>query len=552
MRRGQTRAHLSRRRRHAARCQTSCSTSIWRQHVWFGAGKWGHFARAPVEKYRSLAESHIAECANARFRPPLFFCTLPPTHTHTHAQSPHSSHLYRGIGNVDRYRALQMITCDQASAGAAVSTVSRRQGQGKSTVACRRRFVGSCGADVERTSTHKRTNNDWLAIRSFILTPSFSSSATSELFVLVFLKWSRVCRSSESFHATMTSFFIDFRRSGGTTEESSRCRNEDKTKSGELGCSLSGSEARLFYEGLIASVSTKDVNASSKQTRKSKGNSSCGRKESLRKARSHTESTCGVTELLRAAQDGDLGTVQRAILEEGCDVNCTDSFSWTPLMCSCHAGHERVVCFLLEHGAEWRGVHDAKGRDARQLAVLGGHQSVVGYLDRHAQQVMDGDGVMSTGEEDGVEEEFCSDCDVSVKGTRRQMKRHFTSTTHLINAHSGEEPCPHFGLPPSNVGFQLLVKEGWDMHGGLGPTGKGRRYPVKTELKNDRGCVGGGGSSKRVTHFEPYDVSAVTGRSNPSTRPPRVHLRKKELLRRQENARRKERQLRWELSDHWA
>ena len=79
MRRGQTRAHLSRRRRHEARCQTSCSTSIWRQHVWFGAGKWGHFARAPVEKYRGLAESHIAECANARFRPPFFFCTLPPT-----------------------------------------------------------------------------------------------------------------------------------------------------------------------------------------------------------------------------------------------------------------------------------------------------------------------------------------------------------------------------------------------------------------------------------------------------------------------------------------
>ena len=28
---------------------------------------------------RARAESHIAECANARFRPPFFFCTLPPT-----------------------------------------------------------------------------------------------------------------------------------------------------------------------------------------------------------------------------------------------------------------------------------------------------------------------------------------------------------------------------------------------------------------------------------------------------------------------------------------
>ena len=28
---------------------------------------------------RARAESHIAECANARFRPPFFFCTLPPS-----------------------------------------------------------------------------------------------------------------------------------------------------------------------------------------------------------------------------------------------------------------------------------------------------------------------------------------------------------------------------------------------------------------------------------------------------------------------------------------
>ena len=34
---------------------------------------------------RARAESHIAECANARFRPPFFFCTLPPRPITLHA-----------------------------------------------------------------------------------------------------------------------------------------------------------------------------------------------------------------------------------------------------------------------------------------------------------------------------------------------------------------------------------------------------------------------------------------------------------------------------------
>ena len=57
-------------------------------------------------------------------------------------------------------------------------------------------------------------------------------------------------------------------------------------------------------------------------------------------------------------------------------------------------------------------------------------------------------------------------------------------------------PPSSLHLPPTNVGFRLLLRGGWDPQKGLGPTGGGTRTPPKTELKWDQrglGCPGGGG-----------------------------------------------------------
>jgi len=57
----------------------------------------------------------------------------------------------------------------------------------------------------------------------------------------------------------------------------------------------------------------------------------------------------------------------------------------------------------------------------------------------------------------------------------------------------------------------MLQGGGWDETSGLGPTGKGQKYPVKTVLKRDRcglGCTASS-SKARVTHFAANDNDAV-------------------------------------------
>ena len=91
---------------------------------------------------------------------------------------------------------------------------------------------------------------------------------------------------------------------------------------------------------------------------------------------------------------------------------------------------------------------------------------------------------------------------------------HSTSTLHLISDKDFPPKChSHFYLPHSNKGFQLLKKEGWDGESGLGPTGTGQKYPVKTVLKRDKLGIGSSTLAKaKVTHFKAYDETAVKGR----------------------------------------
>ena len=66
-------------------------------------------------------------------------------------------------------------------------------------------------------------------------------------------------------------------------------------------------------------------------------------------------------------------------------------------------------------------------------------------------------------------------------------------------------------IPEANRGFQMMVNTGWEKKG-LGPTGSGKLFPVKTVLKRDRTGLGfeGDQSPARVTHFDANDVSSVT------------------------------------------
>ena len=56
--------------------------------------------------------------------------------------------------------------------------------------------------------------------------------------------------------------------------------------------------------------------------------------------------------LLKACEEGDYTACVANILS-GVDVNCRDSFQYTPLMYACEVGQDmNTVRFLLDHGAD--------------------------------------------------------------------------------------------------------------------------------------------------------------------------------------------------------
>lgn len=117
----------------------------------------------------------------------------------------------------------------------------------------------------------------------------------------------------------------------------------------------------------------------------------------------------------------------------------------------------------------------------------------------------------STDSSSGKEEEeegvyFCDTCKVAVK--ERQRVTHTASIIHQFKT-TTRQTHTHYGIPPSNRGYQLLVGQGWDAEGGLGSEQQGHKFPVKTVLKRDRKGLGAGREMPKVTHFGPGDDEAV-------------------------------------------
>ncbi len=70
-------------------------------------------------------------------------------------------------------------------------------------------------------------------------------------------------------------------------------------------------------------------------------------------------------------------------------------------------------------------------------------------------------------------------------------------------------------IPEANRGYQMMLSGGWDKKSGLGPSGSGKLYPVKTILKRDRHGLGleretGSKVTPKVTHFDANDAISVS------------------------------------------
>ena len=292
-------------------------------------------------------------------------------------------------------------------------------------------------------------------------------------------------------------------------KQSSNSRTGQKQKRRVRDClpeshQSSGSEVRTFYENLCAETPS----ACSPQNTESS--------HILEVKPDITKPACkplvkrSTVDLFRAAEQGDIDTLE-ACVDAGVDCNSTDEHGWTPLMCAAVAYQTEAVKLLLSCKAD-RTLRNKRNKTASDLAALKKNRDIVkvlaefGIVKEEREEETEG---TATGSDSSF---LCDTCSVEVKDSSR--KTHVTSTVHLFSS-SGPVPGTSFSIPERNIGFQLMLKTGWDKTKGLGSDGQGQKYPVKTLLKRDRRGIGLTDRKKdqlRVTHFSANDTAAVRGR----------------------------------------
>lgn len=305
-----------------------------------------------------------------------------------------------------------------------------------------------------------------------------------------------------------------------------------------------------------SSINSVSINAQSKKTSVSE--------EVLAKVTINT--------LLKAVEQKDLKFLQKYMTSE--NVNVSDDFGWTPLMSAAYCGHLEIVHFLLNLGANKR-IRDKSGLTAAQLALKKNYLNIVALLKKKTESVNNNQSsasiprsnvstlpmrqmsiesskdskdrdVQNVTEEKAQSQQntafYCELCKAVFQETTTQ--KHETSTLHIFNT---KPKLKHamYGISKQSKGYKMLLNTGWDEEGGLGPSGKGIKYPIKTCLKMDRKGLGQSVENEyRVTHFKPGDTTAINGAKASKQKP----LKKRDRERLLHREARKERALRIVLS----
>lgn len=251
-----------------------------------------------------------------------------------------------------------------------------------------------------------------------------------------------------------------------------------------------------------------------------------------------------------AASNNDVAILERMCLTPE-NINSVDQFGWTALMMAACEGHFDVVKFLVNRGANVT-IADKQENTASSLASKKNHEEILRFLDEKADETIclssdDDEACESKGTVDKIKREtfYCEDC--KCQTIESDKKSHLTSTLHRLNDQNSHKFARHFGIPPSNVGFKMLVQQGWDRESGLGPEKCGQLYPVKTTLRKSRSGLGTRQpKTAKVTHFLPFDRSAIQSTYKPP--PAEVIKTKRQLKAEKIRSQRKDRYLRKLLS----
>ncbi|XP_044008923.1 G patch domain and ankyrin repeat-containing protein 1 homolog [Aphidius gifuensis] len=210
-----------------------------------------------------------------------------------------------------------------------------------------------------------------------------------------------------------------------------------------------------------------------------------------------------VNVVLIAVEQGDLNYIENNLSKN--NVNIVDYFGWTPLMSAAYSGSIKIVEYLLKLGADKK-LADKSGNTALDLAKKKHHTDIIIAL-KKSNLNDNNKNYHSHDEHDEITSLYCEICKTNFTETTR--KKHEASILHIFNT-KPVLPDPIYGLQKDNRGYQIMLNNGWNETQGLGPTGTGLKYPIKTVLKRDRkGFSKESTKNSRITHFSSFDSTSI-------------------------------------------
>ncbi|CAD5115445.1 unnamed protein product [Dimorphilus gyrociliatus] len=266
-----------------------------------------------------------------------------------------------------------------------------------------------------------------------------------------------------------------------------------------------GEAAKEFYNEIIAEPSEQEVTVKSclEPTDNSNVETNCTKTEVLKSKKilpSDSYKYCNI--FLKHATDGNIEKLKE-LLSKDLNINIQDDYQWTALMCAAKANNYEVVDFLIKNGADVT-CTDMNGLSAYDLTNSTAIKNLFHDMEDEDTNAED------YNDSEEANEVYCSVCDVTVK----DIDEHDKSIPHIMNKPKLATGSCYY-IPCTNKGYQLMMKQGWDGEKALGREAEGTKYPVKTILKRDR--IGLGGNKKkqipRVSHFDPFDTTAIKRRS---------------------------------------
>ena len=279
--------------------------------------------------------------------------------------------------------------------------------------------------------------------------------------------------------------------------------SDGNTRCDKLRGKMSGEEARTFYETVLSSESSNregfdyakaltEQELSSKREKYKQnnltlpsetkdgnddfdGDSKCNDLNyKIPCSRSRISSKCVssysnhriVNQFLQYAQEGRLRQVKDMLSSHSIDIDVCDQFSWTALMCASHSGQVHVVKYLLEKGADWRLHKDLQGRTALDLAIVANHFDIVELLRSYNGCIKSKQWKADLRENKHSTEKTKFWCSVCEQEFTDDEKVHKGSTVHLFNIQRKPQKTFYY-IPEGNVGYQMMLKSGWNDDKGL-------------------------------------------------------------------------------------